>query len=140
MFEGVTPILRVNNLAASIVYYVDVLGFKVNWSHAGGIASVSRDRCVIFLCEGDQGHPGSWVWIGVDDEEAIFDEYRAKGATVRQPPTNFEWALEMQVADLDGNVLRIGSDPKPDQPFGPWLDMQGRRWSRSPDGGWIAGS
>ncbi len=30
-FEGVTPILRVGNLAASIEYYVRVLGFKVDW-------------------------------------------------------------------------------------------------------------
>jgi hypothetical protein len=28
------------------------------------------------------------------------------------PPTNFPWALEMQVKDPDGNVLRIGSEPK----------------------------
>jgi hypothetical protein len=34
----------------------------------------------------------------------------------------------MQVADPDGNVLRVGSDPRPDQPFGPWLDMEGRLW------------
>ena len=28
------------------------------------------------------------------------------------PPTTFPWALEMQIEDPDGNVLRIGSDPK----------------------------
>jgi hypothetical protein len=33
------------------------------------------------------------------------------------PPTNFPWALEMQVEDPDGNVLRIGSEPKTDRPF-----------------------
>jgi hypothetical protein len=38
------------------------------------------------------------------------------------------WALEMQVEDLDGNVLRIGSDPRPGEPDGEWLDMHGRRW------------
>ena len=139
MLEGVTPILRVESLAASIDYYVKVLGFKVDWGEDGIIASVSRDRCSIFLCEGDQGNPGSWAWIGVGDVEALFEEYRVKGARVRQPPTNFEWACEMQVEDLDGNILRLGSEPKPDRPFGPWLDMRGDRWLKSPDGGWTKG-
>ena len=40
----------------------------------------------------------------------------------------------MQVADPDGNVLRIGSDPDPAQPRGEWLDMYGDRWQRQPDG------
>jgi hypothetical protein len=29
----------------------------------------------------------------------------------------------MQVEDLDGNVLRLGSEPKSDQAVGEWLDM-----------------
>jgi predicted enzyme related to lactoylglutathione lyase len=128
VFEGATPILRVQNLAASIAHYVKVLGFKVDWNYHGIIGSVSRDRCCIFLSEGDQGNPGSWVWIGVEDVETLYEEYCAKGAKVRQPPTNFEWAYEMHVEDLDGNVLRVGSEPKTDRPFGPWLDMRGDRW------------
>jgi hypothetical protein len=43
----------------------------------------------------------------------------------------------MQIEDLDGNVLRIGSDPKPELPIGEWLDMQGDRWQHSADGHWI---
>jgi hypothetical protein len=34
----------------------------------------------------------------------------------------------MQVEDLDGNVLRLGSDPRAGEPDGEWLDMHGRRW------------
>jgi hypothetical protein len=34
----------------------------------------------------------------------------------------------MQIEDFDGNVLRIGSDPRPGEPGGEWLDMYGRRW------------
>ena len=134
-FGGVTPILNVQNLEASIAYYVNALGFKVDWEHRDVIASVSRDHCGIFLCEGDQGHPGSWVWIGVGDVDALFEEYKNSGTRVRHPPTNYAWAREMQVEDPDGNVLRFGSDPKPDEPLGEWLDMHGRRWATSADGG-----
>src|SRR4029077_3553247 len=57
-FEGVTPILRVGSLAASLEYYVKVLGFKVDWQDPGIAGSVSRGRCHIMLCESDQGHAG----------------------------------------------------------------------------------
>jgi hypothetical protein len=86
-FEGVTPILRVGSLAASLEYYVKVLGFKVDWQDPGIIGSVSRGDCHIMLCEGDQGHAGGWVWIGVEAIEPLFEEYRAAGAKVRHAPT-----------------------------------------------------
>jgi catechol 2,3-dioxygenase-like lactoylglutathione lyase family enzyme len=136
-FGGVTPIFRVGNLAASLEYYVKVLGFTIDWELPGVVAGVSRDHVAFFLSEGDQGHPGSWAWIGVGDVERLHEDLKRRGAKVRQPPTNFSWALEMQVEDLDGNVLRIGSEPIEDRPFGPWLDMYGRSWAPSPDGsGW----
>ena len=125
-FEGVTPILRVQDIPASVDYYVRILGFRVDWQ-SPYFASVTRGKCHIFLSKGDQGHIGAWVWVGVEDTEALFEEYQKAGAKVRHPPTNYSWAYEMQVEDIDGNVLRLGSEPKEDQPFGEWLDMEGRR-------------
>jgi catechol 2,3-dioxygenase-like lactoylglutathione lyase family enzyme len=135
-FEGTTPILRVRSLSESLGWYVGVLGFEVDWQDPGIFASVSRGRCTIFLCEGDQGNPGTWVWIGVGDVEMLFEQYRTRGAKIRHPPTNYAWALEMQVEDPDGHVLRFGSEPKADRPFGEWLDMRGDRWVKGPGGGW----
>lgn len=134
-FEGVTPVLRVASLEASLRYYVDALGFTVEWQYPR-FACAGRDRCHVFLCEGDQGHPGAWVWIGVHDVELLHDEYRRRGARIRNPPSNYRWAYEMQVEDLDGNVLRIGSDARNDRPPGDWLDMHGRRWGQRGMGVW----
>jgi len=131
-FEGTTPILPVANMEASLDYYVNVLGFKVNWQ-AGGFASVSRVRCGIMLAQGEQGHPGTWVWIGVGDADLLYEEYLAEGAKIRHPPNNYSWAYELQVFDLDGNVLRLGSDSKRDQPLGTWLDMDGVEWRQTGD-------
>jgi hypothetical protein len=111
MLEGVTPILRVRSLP--------VLGFEVDW-HQTGMGSVSRDHCAIMLCEGGQGNPGTWIWIGVDDVEPLFEEYTSRHAKVRHPPTNYPWAYEMKIEDLDGHVLRFGSEPKEDRPFHEW--------------------
>jgi catechol 2,3-dioxygenase-like lactoylglutathione lyase family enzyme len=124
-------------VAASIEHYVETLGFKLQWrDERSGFACVSRGRCHLFLCEGDQGHFGTWVWIGAADVEKTFLEYQDHGARIRHPPTNYPWALEMQVEDLDGNVLRIGSEPKDNEPWGEWLDMYGDRWLMSPQGEW----
>jgi predicted enzyme related to lactoylglutathione lyase len=130
-FEGMQPILPVKDLKKSVDYYVDALGFKLDFLES--IASVSRGRCALFLVQGDQGNPGTWVWIGVHDVDAIHREYLASGGRIRQPPTNFPWAYEMQVEDFDGNVLRVGSEPKPDWPFGPWRDMREDLWTLTND-------
>ena len=75
-FENTCPILRVRSLQASLDYYTKVLGFKVDWGHESVMASVGRDRAHIMLCEGDQGNPGTWVWVGVEDAERFFRSTR----------------------------------------------------------------
>ncbi len=81
-FGGAIPIFRVSSLAASIDHYVHLLGFKVNWRHPF-FASVSRGGCNIFLSEGDQGNPGSWAWIGVEDAQALFEELQNNKVAIR---------------------------------------------------------
>jgi catechol 2,3-dioxygenase-like lactoylglutathione lyase family enzyme len=111
MIENVTPILRVDDLATSRRYYTQTLGFSLDWE-ADGAISVSRDGKSIMLIEGEQGQPGTWLWIGVEDADEFYAEFSAKGAHIRSPPENFSWAYEFAVEDPDGHVLRIGSDPK----------------------------
>ena len=111
-FEGAQPILRVENMQTSLDFYVNHLGFKnVEWG-TDDFTSVSRDRAAIYLCRGGQGRGAAWVWIGVEDADRLHEEFKAKGVTVRMPPTNYSWALEFHVEDPDGNVLRLGSEPK----------------------------
>ena len=81
-FHRATPVLRVSDLAVSLAHYVGVLGFTMDWRDDDGntFASVPRGGCNRFLASGDQGHPGSWMWIGVTDVDALHDELLAKGA------------------------------------------------------------
>ena len=109
-FEGSQPILRVENMQASLHFYVDIMGFKNAAWGDDGFTSISRDRAAIYLCRGDQGRGGAWVWIGVEDVEKLHDECKTRGVTIRLPPTNYPWAREMHVEDPDGNVLRFGSE------------------------------
>ena len=137
-FEGACPILRVANLDASLAYYLDTLGFAQRWRDRG-FACVARGRASLMLSEGDQGHPGTWAYVGVSDADALHEEVRARGAIVRHAPTNYPWgAREVHLEDPDGNVLRLGSEAVPGEPIGDWLDGEGRRWIPQPDGGWRA--
>jgi uncharacterized glyoxalase superfamily protein PhnB len=111
-FEHAEPILRVEDMARALRYYVDVLGFtNAEWG-SEAFTCVTRDGASIYLCRGDQGQPGTWAWIGIEDVDALYAEYLASGATILHPPENFPWALEMKVGDPDGHVLRFGSEPR----------------------------
>jgi len=111
-FEVCNPILRVENMEASVRFYVDRLGFKSAPWGTNDFSHVSRDRAGIYLCRAGQGRGGAWVWVGVADVEKLHEEFKARGVAIKLPPTNYSWALEMQVEDPDGNVLRLGSEPK----------------------------
>lgn len=117
--ECIIPILSVKDLAASLDFYLRVLGFSLHW---GGnpddlMASVSRDNRSIMLCQGGQGHSGTWVWIGVTDVRPEYTSLKAGGAKIVMEPTNHSWALEFRVEDPDGHVLRFGSEPDPNLPY-----------------------
>ena len=111
-FECSSPILRVENMEASVRFYVEKLSFKsASWGN-NDFTSVNRDRAGIYLCRQGQGAGKAWVWIGVQDARALHDEWKARGIEIKLPPTNYSWALEFQVEDPDGNVLRLGSEPE----------------------------
>ena len=115
-FENATPILSVNDMHVSVRYYVETLGFtNADWGN-DFFTSVNRDRAGIYLCQGGQGRPGTWVWIGVEDAATLYEEYKAGGAKILRPPQNYPWAFEMHVEDPDGHVLRFGSEPRTDMP------------------------
>lgn len=107
------PILNVQDLHASIEYYVKKLGFHSDWMWGDPpiFASLTRDDTTLFLCRGLQGKPGTWVWVFVEDVDTLHRELVRRGAIIRQPPTNFGWGFrEMNVQDLDGHRIRFAQE------------------------------
>jgi hypothetical protein len=89
------------------------------------------------LCQGDQGQPGTWLWIAASEVDALYSELEARGAHLRHPPANYPWGLlECQVTDLDGHVYRFGSDNRPGEPMGSWRDGKGHVWLIESAGSW----
>ena len=113
--ENTIPILGVKDIGASIVFYTETLGFKLDWQ-TDLLCSVSRDGCAIMLSHNDQRNCHSWVWIGLHND-SLFEIYQNKNVTVHQDPQNHEWAYEMKIEDIDGNILWLATGPKKDQPF-----------------------
>lgn len=112
-FHVAIPILNVRNFAVSMDYYVSKLGFtkKWDWGTPPTFGCVKRDNVEIFLCEGGQGQAGVWMSIFIDDVDALHEDYKRKGAIIRQPPTNMPWGTrEMNIQDPDGHRFRMGSD------------------------------
>jgi hypothetical protein len=109
-------------MKTSLHYYLEVLGFRnAEWGD-DNFTCVNRDDAGIYLCRGSQGCPYTWIWIGVQDAQALYEEYRLTGANIRHAPRNYSWALEMHVEDPDGHVIRFGSEPIAGKPFDDWIE------------------
>jgi catechol 2,3-dioxygenase-like lactoylglutathione lyase family enzyme len=110
--ERIVPILNVRDVAASLKFYVDVLGFdrSWHWGHPPTFGGVHAGEAEIQFCLDGQGGPGTWLAIWVDDVDAWYERLRAKQVDIRQPPTNFPWGVrELNVADLDGHRIRFST-------------------------------
>jgi hypothetical protein len=79
------PILRIFDRAKAMEFYVDYLGFRVDWEHGGHAdhsplyAQVHRGRALLHLSEhhGDAS-PGGAALIPVADVTALHDELHAR--------------------------------------------------------------
>lgn len=106
------PIYSVVDLQASLRYYLEVLGFEKRWDWGDppDYACVSLGEAELFLCEGGQGQPGTWLYLFIDGIEEYYAEIKKRGAKVISGPTDEPWGMrEIHVQDPDGHVLRIGT-------------------------------
>ena len=109
------PILRIFDLAKAREFYMEFLGFRVDWEHRFDPDSpvylqVSRDNCVLHLT-GHHGDccPGSTVFVRVSGLEQFHQEILAKGYGYMRPGIEIApWnAKVMEVTDPFGNRLRF---------------------------------
>ncbi len=112
--QQVVPALRITDYARSKAFYVDGLGFHIDWEHRFEphfpvFMQVTRDGLTIYLSEhaGDC-QVGGLVHFYVPDVDGWYAEFLARGVPIQQPPTDEPWGLrDMNIADPDGNQLRI---------------------------------
>lgn len=109
----VTPILRIFDEAKAREFYVDFLGFRVDWEHRFGAEfplylQVSRGGCVLHLSEhhGDCT-PGAAIRIETSGIEDLSAELLARAYRYAKPHIEqAEWGDRMlEVRDPFGNRL-----------------------------------
>lgn len=112
-FSSPIPILRSFDEAKAKEFYVDFLGFKVDWEHRfePGLPlymQVSKDACVIHISEhhGDAS-PGSSLRIQTSELDAyqqslLAKRYKNSRPGIQEQPWGFR---EMGIADPFGNRL-----------------------------------
>jgi catechol 2,3-dioxygenase-like lactoylglutathione lyase family enzyme len=111
-FGRTTPVLRIFDEAKAKEFYVDFLGFKVDWEHRFEpelplYMQVSKDRCVLHLSEhhGDAS-PGAALRIETADLEAFQQQLAAKRYKYARPGIEeMPWGKDMSIHDPFGNRL-----------------------------------
>ncbi|HUI96489.1 MAG TPA: ankyrin repeat domain-containing protein [Xanthobacteraceae bacterium] len=112
-FEHAVPIFATVDLRASIAYYVDKLGFEKKWDYGDPptFGCVGRDEVEIFLSQEGQVVSPSSLSIFVQDVDALYEDYKKRGAIIRRPPTDYPWGVpRMDVQDLDGHNIGLSGD------------------------------
>ena len=114
---GAVPILFVRNVAAAATFYVEKLGFEIDFLHGAPpfYGSVSRDRACLHLRFVHQTNFSELAaredslilaTIEVADVKALFHEYDARSVDFAQRLIRQPWGgLDFHVRDPEGNVV-----------------------------------
>ncbi len=111
--QRVVPALRITRSERSQAFYVDQLGFRVEWEHRFDphfpvFLSIVRDGMRIYLSEHDGDcQAGGLVHFLIPDVDAWYREFRDRGVAVSEAPNDDLGFRNMTVTDPDGNQLRF---------------------------------
>jgi hypothetical protein len=111
--QRVIPALRITQYARSKTFYLERLGFEVEWEHRFEphfpvFMSVVRDGMRLYLSEhaGDC-QVGGLVHFVIADVDAWHQEFLRQGVQATDPPNNDLGFRNMTISDPDGNQLRF---------------------------------
>jgi len=112
------PHLPVKNLADTLDYYRNVLGFYEEWRWGDTDGGIRRDDLRLLFCE-DPVHasminnPASrlnLVWF-VDNIAEVFSEFKQRGIEIVNPLTDYPYGLrEFAFVDINGYYIRVAEE------------------------------
>ncbi len=126
-FESLTPNIMVADVARSLKFYHNILGFSIFTTLPSGDppydwAMVGRDGALLMLQSQaslaeelplfTQSEPGGALtfFIKVDDAEGLFASIRKQVRTIKAPYTSFYNMREFVIEDPDGYFLTFAQD------------------------------
>lgn len=114
-FGGVVPVLRIQDEARAREFYVDCLGFGIEWEHRFEpdlplYLRIRRGQAVLDLSEhhGD-GTPGTVVWVPIASADALHVELSRRPHARLRPGIDRDapGGPTIELVDPFGNVLRL---------------------------------
>ncbi|GLV55356.1 glyoxalase/bleomycin resistance/dioxygenase family protein [Dictyobacter sp. S3.2.2.5] len=118
----VATVVFVRDLATSMAFYRDTLGLKMTFSDAVSATFQLGDLYFLLLdvssaaeligvnvseLKADGGPRGLFA-AGVEDVDAAYEAFKARGVTFLKPPIDQHWGLRTaHFADPEGNVWEI---------------------------------
>ena len=109
MWKSIAPELPVVDVQRTQEYFRDVLGFKIVYTQGSSYGAVQYGGSEIFFARSEEGRPGSWCCVRVDDADALFAIYRERGADIVEPIASKAWGMrEFTIRDPNGHFFRIG--------------------------------
>ena len=113
------PALRITSYAKSKAFYVDSLGFQIDWEHRFKqhfpvFMQISRDGLAFFLTEHeDDCAVGGLVHLYVPDVDSWYAEFKQKGVAVHEPPNeSIEGLRDMTIIMAAYESARTGKPVK----------------------------
>jgi catechol 2,3-dioxygenase-like lactoylglutathione lyase family enzyme len=121
MIRHIAPQFFTTDMAATLTYYRDQLGFDCvgTWQDPPSYAIVARDQHKIHfrLAEPPVPNPDKYAdelldaYLFIDDADALYAEYAARGVEFTRALGNTPWqSREFVVKDCDGRLLAFGAN------------------------------
>lgn len=121
MIRQIAPVFFTTDIPRTLAFYNDKLGFAClgTWLDPPVYAILARDdHAIHFRCaEPPTPHPEKYseefldAYIFVENADALFAEYSAKGVECTRTLANMPWnSREFVIRDCDGRLLAFGSN------------------------------
>ena len=118
MMHGSTTVLTVKDIAASLAYYRDRLGFDVAFEYGSptfyvGLCSGEIGLHLVAAAQAPRPPGHAAVSIHVDDVDAVHADLMRRGAKILNAPKDQDYGLrDFGIADIDGNMIFFATELK----------------------------
>lgn len=116
-YRDAVPVISTDDVAASVTYYTNVLGFRKHFVYGDPpvYAGVERDGVLLYITLDEQLaatlknsdlHPDVFLWV--QNVDKVFEDHKSRGAKIFEPILNKPWdARQYVVEDPNGYRLKI---------------------------------
>ena len=125
-----------NDVERSRRFYTDVLGGSVVFTHEELTYVALANTFIIINVGGgptddkptvtleaprDPDHVSSFLNIRVEDIQAVYAEWSARGAHFLTPPKQHQYEIRCYISDPDGHLIEVGQTTDPSGDWSKWL-------------------